>query len=178
LEDVGEDRRRLIGSLLREVPDHPSPGVLFRDITPLLADPSGLRECVHGLVGLVPQGVRVVAGVEARGFVLGSPMAVHLGVGFVPIRKVGKLPGPTQTARYDLEYGTAEIEVHSDAFAPGEEVVIVDDVLATGGTAVAACELVEAAGARVRAVVVLLELEALAGRLPLAGRDVRSLLVL
>lgn len=178
MADAADARRRRITALLREVPDHPTPGVLFRDITPVLGDPAGLRACVEALAELAGAGAEVVAGVEARGFVLGAPMAVALGTGFVPLRKVGKLPGPVLSASYDLEYGSAAIEVHRDAFRPGQQVVVVDDVLATGGTAAAACRLVEAAGARVAAVVVLLELAGLGGRRRLAGRDVRSLLLL
>jgi len=178
VDDAGAARIRLVTSLLRDVPDYPVTGVLFRDITPVLADPAGLKACIDGLVPLVPAGVGVVAGVEARGFVLGSPLALALGTGFVPVRKAGKLPGPVRSAQYALEYGTAQIEVHADAFTAGQQVVVVDDVLATGGTAAAACELVEDTGARVAAVVVLIELEALRGRDALAGRDVRSLLLL
>lgn len=178
MTDPADEHRRLITALLRDVPDHPTPGVLFRDITPVLADPAGLGACVDALAALAGPQVDVVAGVEARGFVLGAPMAVALGTGFVPIRKVGKLPGPVLSASYDLEYGSAAIEVHSDAFRPGQRVVVVDDVLATGGTAAAACQLVEAAGAQLTAVVVLIELGSLTGRQRLAGRDVRSLLLL
>jgi adenine phosphoribosyltransferase len=158
----------LLDTRLREIPDWPVPGVLFRDITPLLADPRGIPAVVAGMrAALVAAGVvevDLVAGIEARGFVLGTPLAVDYGVGFVPVRKQGKLPGDVLMETYDLEYGTATLELQADAVASGQHVVIVDDVLATGGTARAAVELVRSAGANVDAVVCLLELEALGGR--------------
>ena len=158
----------LLDTRLREIPDWPVPGVLFRDITPLLADPRGIPAVVAGMrAALVASGVvdvDLVAGIEARGFVLGTPLAVDYGVGFVPVRKQGKLPGDVLMETYDLEYGTATLELQADAVASGQHVVIVDDVLATGGTARAAVELVRSAGAHVDAVVCLLELEALGGR--------------
>lgn len=173
-----EARRDLVLALVRNVPDYPSPGILFKDITPVLADAQALRAAVDGLNALL-DGVEpdVVAGVEARGFLLGAPMALAAGTGFVPVRKAGKLPGPTRSVSYALEYGRAEIEIHADAFTSGQRVVVVDDVLATGGTAAASCELLEAGGARVVAVVFLLELGFLAGRERLGGYDVRSLAV-
>ncbi len=158
----------LLDTRLREIPDWPVPGVLFRDITPLLADPRGIPAVVAGMrAALLASGVvdvDLVAGIEARGFVLGTPLAVDYGVGFVPVRKQGKLPGDVLIETYDLEYGTATLELQSDAVASGQHVVIVDDVLATGGTARAAVELVRSAGAHVDAVVCLLELRALGGR--------------
>ena len=158
----------LLDTRLREIPDWPVPGVLFRDITPLLADPRGLPAVVAGMrAGLLAAGlvdVDLVAGIEARGFVLGAPLATDLGVGFVPVRKQGKLPGDVLVEAYDLEYGTATLELQADAVASGQHVVIVDDVLATGGTARAAVELVRGAGGHVDAVVCLLEIEALGGR--------------
>jgi adenine phosphoribosyltransferase len=158
----------LLDTRLREIPDWPVPGVLFRDITPLLADPRGIPAVVAGMrAALLASGVvdvDLVAGIEARGFVLGTPLAVDYGVGFVPVRKQGKLPGDVLIETYDLEYGTATLELQADAVASGQHVVIVDDVLATGGTARAAVELVRSAGAHVDAVVCLLELEALGGR--------------
>ena len=172
----------LIMSRVRDIADHPQPGVLFKDITPLLADGAALSAVVAGLAaGQLrhgePGGVDKVAGIEARGFILGAPVALELGAGFVPVRKHGKLPGPTYAQSYDLEYGTATIEVHQDAFAPGERVFIVDDVLATGGTAAATAELVRKAGAEVTGIAVILELSFLAGRDRLPGTLVRSLLV-
>jgi len=158
----------LLDTRLREIPDWPVPGVLFRDITPLLADPRGIPAVVAGMrAALLASGVvdvDLVAGIEARGFVLGTPLAVDYGVGFVPVRKQGKLPGDVLIETYDLEYGTATLELQADAVASGQHVVIVDDVLATGGTARAAVELVRSAGAHVDAVVCLLELQALGGR--------------
>lgn len=168
-----------VRALVRDVPDHPSPGILFRDITPVLADAVGLRASVEGLAELVADlGAEVVAGIEARGFVLGAALAHHVGTGFVPVRKVGKLPFTTLRESYELEYGSAEIEVHTDAFVAGQRVLVVDDVLATGGTARAAARLVEAAGGVVAGIVVLLEIEGLGGRDVLADRDLRALLTL
>jgi adenine phosphoribosyltransferase len=165
---------QLITSKIRDVPDYPQPGILFKDITPLLADAAALRMVVTALAaGFGP--IDVVAGIEARGFILAAPVACHLGAGFVPVRKQGKLPAATYTESYQLEYGTATIEVHRDAFIRGQRVLIVDDVLATGGTARAAAELVGRAGAEVAGISVLLELAALNGRAKLAGLQVRAL---
>jgi adenine phosphoribosyltransferase len=166
---------QLIKSKIRDVPDYPQPGILFKDITPLLADAAALRMVVAALgEGFGP--IDVVTGIEARGFILAAPVAYHLGAGFVPVRKQGKLPAATYAESYQLEYGAATIEVHTDAFTPGQRVLIVDDVLATGGTARAAAELVRRAGADVAGVSVLLELAALNGRAKLAGLEVRALL--
>jgi len=156
----------LIKAKVRDVPDYPQAGIVFKDITPLLADGQALAAVV-----------RALAGIEARGFILAAPVASQLGSGFVPVRKHGRLPGPTYAESYDLEYGTATIEVHQDAFAPGERVLIVDDVLATGGTAAATVTLVERAGAEVVGVAVILELAFLGGRARLATGQLRSLLV-
>ncbi len=165
---------RLIRSRIRDVPDYPKPGILFKDISPLLADPAAFAATVAGLADGYA-GVDKVAGIEARGFILAAPVACSLGAGFVPVRKQGKLPGPSYAQAYDLEYGTATIEVHRDAFSPGERVLIVDDVLATGGTAAATTELVRRCGATVEAIVVLLELGFLDGRVALPGVPVRAL---
>ena len=166
----------LIGRLVRDVPDYPEPGILFKDITPLLADADAFDEVVGALAaGYGPVGK--VAGIEARGFILAAPVAVALHAGFVPVRKQGKLPAARYAQSYDLEYGTATLEVHQDAFSPGERVLIVDDVLATGGTAQATAELVRRGGAEVAGIAVLLELGFLTGRSRLEGLDVRSLLV-
>ena len=167
--------RELLGRI-RDVPDYPKPGVLFKDITPLLADASAFAAAVDALAELVPATAEAVAGIEARGFVLAAPLALRLGVGFVPVRKAGKLPHDVVAQAYDLEYGTAEIEVHADAFPDGQRVVLVDDVLATGGTAAAASTLLERAGARVIGVRFLLEIAALPGRAALEGRDAASVL--
>jgi adenine phosphoribosyltransferase len=172
----------LIKARVRDIADYPQPGVMFKDITPLLADSDALAAVVSGLAAGharrgAPGGVDKVAGIEARGFILAASVAIQLGAGFVPVRKQGKLPGPTFARSYDLEYGSATIEVHQDAFAPGERVLIVDDVLATGGTAAATAGLVRTAGAEVTGISVILELSFLGGRARLPGDLVRSLLV-
>ena len=170
-------RARLL-SRVRNVPDFPEAGVDYKDITPLLADAGAFAAAVAALAATVPDDIDVVAAVEARGFLLGAPVAIAVGAGLVPVRKAGKLPGPTVSGTYTLEYGDAEIEVHADAVGPGQRVVVLDDVLATGGTAAATCALVEGLGAEVVAVLFLLELSFLGGRSLLTGRDVRSLVVL
>jgi adenine phosphoribosyltransferase len=166
----------LIRARIRDVADYPQPGIVFKDITPLLADGAALSAVVAALAaGHGP--VDKVAGIEARGFILAASVACQLGSGFVPVRKQGRLPGPTYAQSYQLEYGTATIEVHQDAFSPGERVLIVDDVLATGGTAEATTDLVRRAGAEVAGVAVILELAFLGGRARLPGGNLRSLLV-
>jgi adenine phosphoribosyltransferase len=165
----------LIRKRIRDVPDYPKPGIAFKDITPLLADGPAFSAVVEELAsGHGP--VEKVAGIEARGFILAAPVATRLRSGFVPVRKAGKLPAQTYRQDYELEYGTATIEVHTDAFDPGDRVLIVDDVLATGGTARATAELVRRAGAEVAGVAVLLELAFLHGRSKLDDMDFRSLL--
>ncbi|PFG33072.1 adenine phosphoribosyltransferase [Sanguibacter antarcticus] len=166
----------LISSHIRDVPDFPEPGILFKDITGLLVDPEGFRAVIDALAHAVPADVDLVAGMEARGFILGAALAAHLGKGFVPIRKAGKLPPPTHAVTYDLEYGQACLELREGTVRPGVGVLLVDDVLATGGTAAAAAQLVEAVGARVVGLAFLLELTALDGRSRLAGREVSSIL--
>ena len=170
-----EKLEQLLLQHIRDVPDFPTPGVLFKDIAPLLADGPALSAVVGALADRYAGRVGAVVGIEARGFVIAAPLAVALGVGFVPVRKAGKLPGPTLVGNYALEYGTASIEVQVGAFRRGERVVVLDDVLATGGTAEASCELVERAGAEVVEVAVLMELGFLAGRDRLSGRTVHSL---
>jgi adenine phosphoribosyltransferase len=161
---------RDLAEWIREVPDFPTPGISFKDITPLLADPHALRGAVEALTaGLSPGSVDKVAGIEARGFVLGAPVALALGAGFVPVRKAGKLPAARFSAAYELEYGAAVLEVHVDAVSPGERVLVVDDVLATGGTVAATVGLVEQAGGIVVGVSVLLELPELGGRARVGG---------
>jgi adenine phosphoribosyltransferase len=165
----------LIKAKVRDVPDYPTPGIVFKDITPLLGDGAALRAVVSALAsGHGP--VDKVAGIEARGFILAASAACELGAGFVPVRKAGRLPGPTYAESYQLEYGTATIEVHQDAFRPGERVLIVDDVLATGGTAEATAKLVRRAGGEIVGVAVILELTFLGGRAKLGGQAVRALL--
>jgi adenine phosphoribosyltransferase len=164
-------------ALVRDVPDFPSPGILFRDITPLLRDPEGLRSVIAALADRFRgRGVDLVAGVESRGFLFGAPLALALGVGFVPIRKPGKLPAETIRREYSLEYGTSQLEVHRDGIRPGERVLIVDDVLATGGTAAAGLELIEACGGEPIAAAFVVELSALGGREVLRDYVVDSLL--
>lgn len=170
------DLARLQG-LLRDVPDFPRAGITFKDITPLLGDAGALADAVTALAETAPPGgVDLVAGVEARGFLIGTPLALALGAGFVPVRKAGKLPWKTVTRRYELEYGEAVVEVHADAVTPGQRVLVVDDVLATGGTATASCELLESLGAEVVGVRFLVELAGLGGRAALASRDVAAVL--
>ena len=151
-------------SLIREVPDWPTPGVSFKDITPLLADPKAFDDAVERLArSFADREVTHVVGIEARGFVLAAPIALRLGVGFVPARKPGKLPWTTRVEPYELEYGTDELQMHADAVVPGDRALIVDDVLATGGTASAAVRLVESAGVEVVGIGFLLELGFLGG---------------
>jgi len=166
----------VVASRLRDVPDFPVAGVIFKDFTPLLSDGPALRAVVQDIASRYAGSVDVIVGIEARGLILGAAVAYELGIGFVPVRKAGKLPGQTHSAEYDLEYGSAVIEVHADAFTDGKRALIMDDVLATGGTAQAACELVESAGATVEAVEVVLELCFLHGRSKLAGRPVHAML--
>jgi adenine phosphoribosyltransferase len=165
----------LIRSKVRDIPDYPQPGIVFKDITPLLADGKALNAVVTALgAGYGP--IDKVAGIEARGFILAASVACQLGSGFVPVRKEGRLPGPTYAQSYELEYGSATIEVHRDAFQPGEKVLVVDDVLATGGTAEATANLVRRGGADVVGVAVILELTFLGGRARLPEGMIRSLL--
>ncbi|AFR08400.1 MULTISPECIES: adenine phosphoribosyltransferase [Nocardiopsis] len=155
----------LIESRIRDVPDFPHEGILFKDITPLLAHREAFAAAVDGMSApFRAEGVDHVVGLEARGFIFGAPIAMALGAGFVPARKAGKLPAKTIDRSYDLEYGTATVEIHADAIAPGARVLIVDDVLATGGTGRAAVELVRKAGGTVVGFSVLMELAALRGR--------------
>jgi len=162
---------------IRDIPDFPKPGIIFKDITPLLKDPQALNETVrllaktaHGL------GITSVVGIESRGFIFGAAVAFKLGAGFIPIRKPGKLPAETVSESYELEYGTDTIEIHADALASGERVLLIDDLLATGGTMEAAVKLVEKSGARVVKVAFVIELLFLNGREKLSGYDVVSLM--
>jgi adenine phosphoribosyltransferase len=164
--------------LIRDVPGFPQPGIIFRDITPVLADKNTFREVVEMMSEhWKGRGIDLVAAIEARGFIPGAAIAVRLNAGFIPIRKAGKLPWNVLSHSYQLEYGTDQLDMHSDAITPGEKVLIVDDVLATGGTAAAAVALVRQLGGEVVGVQVLIELSALGGRSRLAGIDVVSELV-
>lgn len=164
---------------VRDVPDFPTPGILFRDITPLLAAPEAFAAAVEAMARpFRGAGAGKVVGIEARGFMFGAAIARELGLGFVPARKPGKLPRRTEKIAYGLEYGSDGLEVHADAFSPGEPVLIADDVLATGGTAAAAAELVERSGARVVGLTFFIELAALEGRSRLSGRRAHAVLVL
>jgi adenine phosphoribosyltransferase len=171
------DLSAFLAERVHDVPDFPQPGVVFKDISPLLADRVAFSAAIDAMVGRFGRGaIDTVVGIEARGFILGAAVAYHAAAGFVPVRKAGKLPRSTAAAEYALEYGRATIEVHSDAFAPGERVLVVDDVLATGGTAAAAVDLIRAAGADVVGLSVLIELGFLGGRRRLPGLDVQALL--
>jgi adenine phosphoribosyltransferase len=162
---IGDTLRARLASRVRDVPDFPKPGVLFKDITPLLADAKAFRECVDALAApWRAHGIDAVCGIEARGFIFGAALARALDSGFVPLRKPGKLPAATLGADFQLEYGQARLEVHADALARGARVLIVDDVLATGGTLAAARQLVERLGADIAGAAVVLELAFLHGR--------------
>jgi len=162
--------------LIRSIPDYPNPGVTFRDITPLLGDGPAFREAISQITERFSESnIQRVIGVEARGFILGAPIAVALGAGFVPVRKAGKLPWAVVREEYDLEYGSDKLEIHRDAIHPGERILVVDDVLATGGTAAATCRLVSALGGDIVALAVLIELTFLEGRAKLDGIAVESL---
>lgn len=162
---LSEGVRELLLSRIKDVPDYPKPGVMFKDITPLLADPKAFAALTDVLVELaVRYGATKIVGLEARGFILAAPVAVQAGIGFVPVRKAGKLPGATLAQSYELEYGTAEIEVHAEDLSADDRVMVIDDVLATGGTAEASLSLIRRAGAEVAGVAVLMELSFLPGR--------------
>ena len=171
------DLPALLRRRVRDVPDYPRPGVVFKDISPLLADHVAFAGAVDAIVAHHGRGtIDKVVGIEARGFIIAAPVAYHFGAGFVPVRKKGKLPSATYEAEYQLEYGEAVLEVHRDAFEPGDRVLIVDDVLATGGTVAATAGLIDRAGGVLQGCSVLLELSFLGGRNRLADLDVHSLL--
>jgi adenine phosphoribosyltransferase len=166
-----------IEALIRDVPDFPEPGIVFKDITPVLADPIAFSTIIDLMVVHFGRGnVDKVVGIEARGFILGAPVAYHFGAGVIPVRKKGKLPHETINEEYALEYGTAALEIHKDAVRPGERVLVVDDVLATGGTAKAAANLVERIGGKVCGIATLIELDFLHGRDKLQGYDLFTLI--
>lgn len=166
--------RQIVLDNLREIPDFPEPGVLFRDITPLLANGEAFANFIDGLAAHYRGHVDAVAGLESRGFILAAPLAVHLGLPMILVRKGGKLPGPVLGVDYALEYGTARMELRPDTVSPGQRVLVIDDVLATGGTAAASISLLEQAGANVVAICMLLELAGLHGRDQLPGRQIDS----
>jgi adenine phosphoribosyltransferase len=162
---------------IRDIPDFPKPGIVFKDITPLIKDPATLRLAVHQLLQpFLCRDITAVAGMEARGFIFGSLVAWELGLPFVPLRKPGKLPYEVESVSYDLEYGSATLEAHIDAFNAGDRILLIDDLLATGGTAKASCELVEKLGATVEACAFVVELDFLQGRNQLANYEVHSLI--
>ena len=176
-EEWPADKMDELKKLIREVPDFPKPGINFYDITTLLKHPEGLRKTVDALAAQY-EGVRIdaVIGIEARGFIFAPALAYHLGAGFVPVRKPKKLPAERASISYDLEYGQDTLEIHRDAVSAGGRVIIADDLLATGGTAKAVCNLVEGLGGSVEGLVFVVELEFLPGREKLEGYDVRSLI--
>jgi adenine phosphoribosyltransferase len=162
---------------IRNIPDFPEPGIQFKDITPLVKDPAMLKLAIHQLIHpFLGKEITAIAGMEARGFIFGSLVAWELGIGFVPLRKPGKLPYDAESISYDLEYGSASLEVHIDALGVGDKVLLIDDLLATGGTAAASCELVEKLGAEVVACAFVVELDFLNGREKLSKYDVHSLI--
>jgi len=167
----------LAESLIRDVPDFPRPGILFKDITPVLADPAAMKEVIDRFIEFAaPKSPTAIVGIESRGFVFGMPLALEMNLPFVPVRKLGKLPYRTIHEEYDLEYGTNTVEIHEDALKPGDRVIIVDDLLATGGTAAASKRLVNRLGGRVEGFAFLIELEFLHGRLALANDDILALI--
>ena len=166
-----------IRTLIRDIPDFPQPGIVFKDITPLLADENAFSSVIDLIVVHYGRGnIDKVAGIEARGFILASPVAYHFGAGFVPVRKAGKLPWESEKEEYALEYGTATLEIHKDGISPGERVLIVDDVLATGGTALATARLIERLGGKVVGIACLIELAFLNGREKLPDYEFFSLI--
>lgn len=166
-----------IKNLIRDIPDYPKPGILFKDITPLLLDPEGFAESIRQLSAIIAS-VRcdAIVGIESRGFLFGTAVALDLGIGFVPIRKPGKLPYETVSQSYELEYGTDSVEIHVDALSAGQRIVIVDDLLATGGTMEASCKLVETLGAEVGGCAFVVELAFLEGRRKLNNYRIDSLI--
>jgi len=175
-----QDTEQLVAGLkaiIRDVQDFPKKGIIFKDITPMLADHAAFSAMIkHFADHFRGHGITKVLGIEARGFLFAGPIAMALGAGIVPVRKKGKLPYKTLSASYALEYGTDTLEMHADAVGPGDKVLIIDDVLATGGTAAAVCELAEKAGSKVAGIAMLIELEFLKGRAKLPAREVHSLI--
>jgi len=174
---MSDERVSFLRERIRDVPDFPKEGILFKDITPLLADVKAFRTCIQLMAeGLAEESVGAVIGIESRGFMFGAALADKLGVGFIPVRKPGKLPAATYRAEYDLEYGSDAVEIHQDALGPGDRVVIVDDLIATGGTAKATRDLVHQCGAEVTAFVFVIHLTALEGTKKLSPIPVITIL--
>ncbi|MFP4660742.1 MAG: adenine phosphoribosyltransferase [Halanaerobiales bacterium] len=164
-------------SVIRNIPDFPKKGIIFKDITTLLKNPDAFREAINLMANHYKDyDFDYIVGIEARGFIVGAPMAIQMGKGFIPIRKPGKLPGETISMRYELEYGSNEIEIHKDAIRPGDKVLIIDDLLATGGTVAAAVKMIKELGGKLQGIGFLLELSFLNGRELLKGEDIFSLL--
>jgi adenine phosphoribosyltransferase len=175
--DFTHNNMNRLKSKIRDIPDFPKAGIIFKDITPLVKEPAALKLAVHQLIQpFLGSHINVVAGMEARGFIFGSLVAWEMGLPFVPLRKPGKLPYDVQSVSYNLEYGSATLEAHIDAFEQDDKVLLIDDLLATGGTAKASCELVEKLGATVEALAFVVELDFLKGREQLANYRVHSLL--
>jgi len=166
-----------LSTKIRDIPDFPKPGILFKDITTLLKEGPAFKDAIDGLLAKIgKRKIDVVVGMESRGFIFGAPVAYALGAGFVPVRKLGKLPSDVVSVEYDLEYGSATLEMHSDAFKPGARVLVVDDLLATGGTVAGTIELVKQLKGEIVALAFLIELKALKGRDRLEGHDVITLI--
>jgi adenine phosphoribosyltransferase len=175
--DTVTDRAARLKARIRDVPDFPIPGIIFKDITPILQHPDGFHDAIQAIVDLYdPRSYDVIVGLESRGFVFGAPVAFALTRGFVPIRKLGKLPADKVSVEYSLEYGSSTLEMHADGIEPGQRALIVDDLLATGGTCRAAIELVERAGGVVTGAAFLVELDFLNGRAHLNGYEARTVL--
>ena len=174
--DLEATSRRLAG-MIRDIPDFPQPGVVFKDITPMLQDPQGLRDAIDAMATpFRDREIDLIVGLESRGFLFGAPMAYVMGLGFVLVRKVGKLPGEKIKIAYDLEYGSNELEIHHDAVKPGQRVLLVDDLLATGGTMCASIELIKRLGGEIAGISFLIELDFLKGRERLQDYDVRTVI--
>jgi adenine phosphoribosyltransferase len=172
-----QERSDWLKSIIRDIPDFPQPGILFRDITPLLNDAQALQVALEGMAEpFRDAGIEQVVGIESRGFIFGAPLAVLLNAGFVPVRKFGKLPAETIYVEYALEYGSNTVEIHTDGIKPGQKVLVVDDLLATGGTVSATLELVKRLGGKVAGIAFLVELTALEGRQRLQGQNIFSLI--
>ena len=165
-----------LSAFLRDVPDFPKPGILFKDITPLLGDPKALSASIDQMAAMGWDDIDRIVGIESRGFIFGVPLAIHMGLGFTPVRKPGKLPYKTHSEEYTLEYGTDTLEIHQDGVHKDERILVVDDLLATGGTMAATCRLVESAGGHVVGCATIIELAFLEGRKKLEGRRVEALI--